>query len=340
MYKYVLIVILFFALMAQAVNGQSIDKQIDSLLDAKTNIPFNGIILISQNGKTIYKNKIGFSDIENQKILDWDNQFIIGSISKQFTAVLVLREYDKGRIKMDDAISKYLPELTQDWAKEVTVEQLLTHMHGIRELDKPLAFKASSKYEYSQIGYDLLAQILEKVTGKSFAILSSSLLAKCGMKNSTHPLLYNGYNLANGYNENENGDIFLDTAKTKYVAAGGFISTVQDLLLWNKWLHGGKLLKNSTYDLMIAKKQGAIRNHPVFGITEYGYGITTEYKNGLLQLGQTGYAPGYVSMDFYFPETKTSIIVLENITYDTDNLKNTFYYHSHILDIVKESLSK
>jgi len=79
------------------------------------------------------------------------------------------------------------------------------------------------------------------------------------------------------------------------------------------------------------------RDHPVFGKTDYGYGITINSTDNIIQYGQTGFAPGFVSMNFYFPKTKTSIIIFENIAYDTDNLKKTFYYHTKTLNIIRES---
>ena len=81
-----------------------------------------------------------------------------------------------------------------------------------------------------------------------------------------------------------------------------------------------------------------MRNHPIFGVTDYGYGITVDTKENILQLGQTGFAPGFVSMNFYFPKTKTSVIVLENVAYDTDDLKKTFYYPTEILKIIRDEI--
>ena len=86
------------------------------------------------------------------------------------------------------------------------------------------------------------------------------------------------------------------------------------------------------------KQKGAVRNHPLFGITEYGYGITIDTKENILQYGQTGFAPGFISMNFYFPKTKTSVIVLENVTYETDDLKKTFYYQTEILKIIRNEI--
>ncbi len=238
-------------------------------------------------------------------------------------------------------IRKYLPELTQSWADTVTVHDLLTHMHGIIALDKPTAFKVGTQFNYSHsnIGYTLLAKITERTSGKSFAEQSKELFKKCGMKNTFHPDIKSYENLVKGYTEQENGKIEYDsTSFINFVAAGAFISTAKDLFLWNENLQGGKLLKESTFEMMTTKQKGAIRKHPIFGETEYGYGITVDTKEDILQLGQTGFAPGFVSMDFYFPKTKTSAVVLENIAYETDDFKKTFFYQTEILKIIREKI--
>lgn len=314
-------------------------NQIDSLISAKTIKPFNGIILISQKGKIKYSKISGYSDIDKKKVLTFNDQFVVGSISKQFTAVLVLREFDKGRLDLFTPIHNYLPELTQGWADTVTVHHLLTHMHGITQIDKPTAFKVGTQFSYSQIGYDLLAQIIQKTSGKSFAKLSKELFEKCGMNNTFHPDI-NGYsNLVKGYTEIDNGKIEYESESFQnYVAAGAFISTAEDLTTWNNLFYRGKLLKEETMKLLTMQQKGAVRNHPIFGITKYGYGITIDTTNQILQLGQTGFAPGFVSMSFYFPKSQTSVIVLQNIAYDTDDLKKTFYYHTKILKIIRQEI--
>lgn len=322
--------------------GQSVDciKQIDCLLDSLSTKPFNGVVIISQSGKDKYVKADGYSDIENKVPLKINDQFVIGSISKQITAVIVLQEYEKGHLKLDEPIHTYLPELAQSWADTVTIHHLLTHMHGIIDIDKPTTFEVGTRfdYAYSSLGYDLLAKIVERTSGKSFAELSQNLFAKCKMRNTFHPENKEYEHLVKGYTEKENGKLeFTKTSFRNPVAAGAFISTAKDLVIWNNCLHGGKLLKKGTYELMVTKQEGAVRDHPIFGITEYGYGITVDTKNDILQLGQTGYADGFVSMDFYFPKTKTSVIVLENIVYDGNDIKKSFLHHTQILDITRKS---
>lgn len=326
-------------ILEKAKKSDLISNQVDSLLDAPTTKPFNGIVIISRDGKVAYTKIAGFANVEKRSPLKMYNQFVIGSISKQITAVIVLQEYEKGRLKLNSPIRKYLPELSQPWADTVTVHHLLTHMHGIVRLDQPTAFKIGSAFNYgnSDLGYLLLSRIVEKTSGKTFIELANALFAACGMKNSLYPEKHSYPNLVNGYTEQENGMLKFDsTSFRNSVAAGAFVSTAEDLLQWNKYLHGGKLLKVKTYQLMTTKKAGAIRNHPIFGETFYGYGITVDTKSNILQLGQTGFADGFVSMDFYFPKTQTSVIVLENVVYDENDLKKAFSYHTQILDLVRK----
>lgn len=332
--------ILYFSInsaFSQQKNKVSIKT--DSLINAKTNFPFNGVILISENGKSIYSRIIGISDLQKGILLGKNSQFVVGSISKQFTAVLLLQQYDKGKVQLDSSIKKYFPELKQPWADSVTIHHLLTHTHGITTLDKPLSFKAGTQYSYSQIGYDLLAKIIEKVAVKSFADISNDMFKMHKMYNTFYPFTRNHKNLVKGYSEQENGKLAYETKSFEnYVAAGGFISTAADLTRWNDLLYHGKLLKKETNLLMQTKQPIATRQHPLFGITNYGYGITVDTKENILQLGQTGYSPGFISMSFYFPATKTSLVILENFIWQPDELKKTFYYQTEILKILRENL--
>jgi D-alanyl-D-alanine carboxypeptidase len=316
-----------------------ITSKIDELISAKAVKPFNGVILINQKGKNIYSNIFGYSNLENKTSLKSNDQFVIGSISKQFTAVLVLQEYDKGHLKLQIPIRNYLPELTQSWADTITIHQLLTHTHGISFLNKPVSFKPGTKYEYSQIGYDLLAKIVEKTTKQSFASLSKDLFDTCEMKNTFHPDSKMHKDLVKAYSEGVNHLLEIEKESFKnYVGAGAFISTADDLILWNKKLFEGNLLSQKTFKLMTTKQKGATRNHPLFGKTNYGYGITVDTKDSILQYGQTGFAPGFVSMNFYFPESKTSVVILENTVWDPNDLKKTFHYHTQILNILRQSI--
>lgn len=345
MNKHLLIVILSITFLTnfsckQAKDGPNLlSEQIDSLLSTNTIKPFNGIVLITIDEKIKYLKISGFANLENHLSLKKDDQFIVGSVSKQFSAAIILQEYDNNRLNLHEPIKHYLPHLVKSWADTVTIHHLLTHTHGIRSLDKPTAFPVGTQYEYSQIGYDLIAKIAEITSGKSFAELSQELFKKCNMNNTFHPEVKHYKNLVRGYNENENGKLeYTNEGLNQYPAAGGFISTAEDLVLWNKYFFEGVLLRENTFQLMTTKQKNAVRNHPIFGITEYGYGITIDNKEEIKQWGQTGLIPGYVTMNFYFPKSKTSVIVLENVYYDVSDLKKTFYYHTGILNLVRNEL--
>lgn len=341
MLKKIILSIVSHVFLAYLLIAQNTPIQIDSLLAIQTAKPFNGAILISTHSKTTYSKLNGYADLNKKTSFKKEDQFIVGSISKQFTAVLILQEYDKGHLQLHVPIRTYLPLPYQSWADTVTIHHLLTHTHGITDLAKPLAFPAGTQFMYSQLGYELLAQIAEKTSGKSFAELSRELFSSCQMKNSCHPNLHVHNNLVKGYSEYTTGILSVEPESSSlenYVAAGGFISTAQDLTLWNGMLHHGKLLKDTTYQLMITQHKNAVRNHPIFGTTYYGYGITVDRADNILQLGQTGFAPGFASMIFYFPKTKTNIVVLQNTVWDINDLKKTFYYHTQIRKIIRNNL--
>jgi D-alanyl-D-alanine carboxypeptidase len=332
---------LSFTFLSVLASAQSqLNHQLDSLFNAPSDAPFNGVVLITKNGKQQYLQTLGFRDSSHTQKLNSDNKFVIGSVSKQFTAVLILQQSDRGLLKLNDPITKYLNNLPKDW-DTITIDQLLSHTHGIVRLDKPLAFKPGTRFMYSQHGYELLAQIIEKVTGSSFADQSKILFEKCGMKNTCHPSFLKNGALVPCFTRQPNGSIVSETKSLQnFPAAGGFVSTAGDLAIWNQCLFGGKLLSDSILKLMVSAKKNAVRDHPIFGMTRYGYGITIDTTMRALQYGQTGFADGFASMNFYFPNAKTSVVALENIVYAPDDLRQTFYFHAQLIKLVKEDASR
>jgi D-alanyl-D-alanine carboxypeptidase len=309
--------------------------RIDSLVEANTKRFFNGIILVSQNNKVVYSSVKGFANLETKIPLVIDNQFIIGSISKQMTAVVVLREVDKGRINLNVPVKKYLPNMPQTWLDSITVHQLLNHTSGVTDWNKPLKFKPASDFSYSNIGYELLAKIAENVTKKSYATLTNEIFKICGMKHSISPKLNQHKSLVNSYVEDSTGKVKLVEGLLidLGIPSGGMISTAGDLLLWNKNLHGGKLLSPKSYNMMTTASSH--REHFIFGKVDYGYGLQIDHKGKTSEIGHSGYATGFASLNFYYPETKTSLIVLENIAWDADNFKDTFKHHMDIRAILE-----
>jgi len=337
--KFSITILVFIILTSCQIFGQKnkdnyadLILKIDAVLD-KNN--FNGVVFLTKDSTTVYSETFGYSDLEMETPIKLDDQFVIGSISKQITAILVLRAFEKGAIGLDDKISEHLTELNQPWSKKVTVHQLLVHTHGIVDLDKPLEFEQGSQFHYSQLGYNLLAEILEKVTGNTFKDLSTELFNEYGLKNTFHPDNKMYENLVKGYEENENGVLeFTPHSLYNYAAAGSFISNAQDLNKWNQLLYSSKFVEKNTLELM--KTKYATRIHPIFDTVEYGYGLLFKDGEQNLEIGALGYAPGFVSACYFYPQTKMNLIVLENTANDLDDFKMTFKVHTEIMELIKK----
>lgn len=317
------------------------DYGLEQILEMDTLNPFNGVVLIAEKGKPVFSNVQGYSSREKNIPIQFNDQFVIGSISKQFTTILVLREFEKGKIQLNTPIKQYLTDLKQKWADTVTLHHLLTHTHGIEALNKPGKFTPGSNfdYTYSHIAFSLIEKILEKVTGKDFAELANQMFKQYAMLNTYHPASANNLHLVEGYNYSNNKYSLANNSINKeFASSSSFISNAVDLEIWNQQLHGGVILKESTYSIMFTMYENAIRDHPLFGKTHYGYGCTVNVKDKIKYLGQTGFAPGFACMNFYFPETKTSVIVLQNwVDPDFESISKTFSIHTRILNWIKYS---
>ncbi|MGS2765148.1 serine hydrolase domain-containing protein [Sinomicrobium sp. M5D2P9] len=312
-------------------NSKLISSKIDSIAEVNN---FNGVILLAKDSVIHYKKAFGYSDLENKVKLNITDQFYIGSISKQITAVLILREYENGNLNLTDKLNKYLPEINQPWADEITIHHLLTHTHGIVAIDKPLEFKPGTQFQYSQIGFGLLAQILEKIKEKSFEEITTAFFKTYNLVNTCHPTHKNYSNLVKGYEENETGKLRIAEGNpVKYIAAGGFISNAGDLLKWNTLLHSGRLVKMSTLDLM--RTPYATRIHPIFDKIAYGYGLLFKDGEQSVQIGAFGYVPGFPTANYFYPPSGINLIILENIGVNLDDFNVTFKTHTDLMDLIK-----
>lgn len=317
----------------QGENGRysALTEKIDTIIDDSD---FNGVVLLTEGTTTIFYEAKGYSNFEDSVVMEKADQFVIGSISKQITAVLILREYEKGNLSLNDEIGKYLLSIDQSWSKSVTVHHLLTHTHGIVDVTMPLEFDPGSQFQYSQLGYGLLARILENITGNSFEELSTQLFSEYALYNTFHPDNKSYNRLVKGYEESENARLdYVSNSLDNYVAAGAFISNAEDLGKWNHLLHSGRLVKKETLELM--KTRYATRIHPIFGQIEYGYGLLFNMGEENVQIGALGYAPGFASACYYYPKSDLSLLVLENTARDLDDIKKTFIIHAQLMEVAK-----
>ena len=196
--------------LAQPVPPLKVEKQIDSLFSAQMNpisSGFSGVVLVAENGKPIYQKAFGYREFANQTTLQASDIFELASVSKQFTAMIIMMLKEKGKLNFDDLAEKYLAIPY----KGITIRHLLTHTSGLPDyqdiMDKywdktkvagnpdcidylnkyapPKLFEPGTKYAYSNTGFLLLASIAEKASGKDFiALCRQWIFEKLKMKNT------------------------------------------------------------------------------------------------------------------------------------------------------------
>ena len=229
------------------------------------------------------------------------------SNSKQITAVLILREVDKGNIDLQKPIKSYLPSYPQKWTDSVTVHQLLNHTSGIVNFEKPLFTKPGSTFKYTDLNYILLGKIIENVNKNTYERAVNELFSFSGMKKSGYPNPEFQNDLVSGFHFSENKEEISKYIIPKdKIPAAGLISTASDLVIWNEKLHGGKLLKLKTYQKMISFN--ILSQHNVFGekAIGYGYGIRINDQAEIVEYGHTGIVPeqGFTSVKFILSQNQ------------------------------------
>lgn len=313
-----------------AFQKKLLSQQIDSVF-SKTK--FNGSISIVQNDLKLYEKANGFEDFKAQTKLDSNSVFAIGSVSKQFTAVMILMLEDQGKLNTDDKVSKFLPEFQNRQFEGVSVHQLLNHTSGISDLGKGLHSQPGKEFSYSNKGYRLLGEIIEKASGKTFDQNAAELFAKAGMKNSYTATSFTGNHLAGAYSGTSKSFRIIENMPIRLAApsissaAGGILSTVEDLHRWNDALYNGKILKPSSLKKFLTRTSGM--DHPILGKVGYGYGLMMS-EGKPLSYFHTGYIKGSPTLMIYYPETKTSVVILSNIADETKGKSAFFIPHKEV----------
>lgn len=312
---------------------QLLANQLDSVF-LKYN--FNGSVGVFQGENILYRKDQGFENFKTKTKLDHNSVFAIASISKQFTAVLILLEEEKGRLSVEDKVSKYLPEFQTKTLDEIKIKELLNHTSGISDSGNRLLSRPGSEFHYSNKGFRFLGKIIEKISGKSYDENATELFQKAGMKSSTTANLVQGDHLAGAFIGNDKkfqeiANMPKRLAKEEIsVPAGGILSTVSDLVRWNSKLYSGKILEPQSLKKMTQKSSD--RNHPVFGKMGYGFGLMMS-QNLPFSYFHSGYVKGAPSLLIYYPDSKTSVVILSNIADEVRGKKANFNPHRDIKQI-------
>ncbi len=296
---------------------------------------FNGSVLVAENGKVIYKKGLGLANMEWNIPNTPETRFRLGSITKQFTAALILQLVEQGKIKLDGKITDYLPDYRKDTGEKVTVHQLLNHTSGIpsytglpgffndvsrnpytvddfvkKYASKDLEFEPGSKFSYNNSGYFLLGAIIEKVTGQTYEkVLREKILDPLGMKNTGYD--HHGTILekrASGYEKT--GDSYVNAPYLDMslpYSAGSLYSTVEDLYLWDQALYTERVLSTQSKDLMYKPNLDDYAYGWQIAKAKLGTGTETvpSIKHG-------GGINGFNTMIVRYPAQKNLVVLLDN----------------------------
>ncbi len=295
---------------------------------------FNGAVLVVDQGEILYKKGFGMANMEWDIPNKVDTKFQIASMTKSFTAMLIMQLVVENKLDLHTPISTYLKDYPKINGNQITIHHLLTHSAGIGHgLDKekhnkpeamvnqfanaPLEFTPGERFKYSNSGYTILGYIIEVITEKSYEdVLQERIFKPLEMKNSGfykhRPLIKNmasGYYRNFGeYYDNENSD------KSTAYAAGAIYSTVEDLFLWDQALNTEALLPKKYMDLLF-------RKHIVDSNVHYGYGWELRDKpigntsETVATIGHSGSIGGFRSLHTRIPSRNASIIILNNTSH-------------------------
>lgn len=331
-----LIAIVWLLAAHASVLGQDKAAKIDELMQAYTGYKqFNGAVLVAENGKVIFKKGYGMANMEWNIPIETDTKFRLGSITKQFTSMLIMQLVQEGKIKLDGKLTDYLPDYRKDTGDRITIHQLLNHTSGIpsytglpnffQDISRnpysvsdfvkkfasgDLEFEPGTKWNYNNSGYFLLGAIVERVTGKPYEqVLKERIFDPVGMKNT-------GYDhhdtilakRASGYEKRPGGYInapYLDMSLP--YAAGSLYSTVEDLYLWDQMLYTDKLLSAELKEQMYKP-----------GLSNYAYGWVVRKaplgagSEPVTIIQHDGGINGFNTTIIRMPESKSLIVMLNN----------------------------
>ena len=295
-------------------------------------------VAVARDGEILFTRGYGKVDVEMGVAAGPETVYRIGSITKQFTAAIIMRFVEAGKIALDDAVTKYLPEYPAQ-GHQVTVRHLLNHTSGMGSgsYDTPDERKAARRrsrldlsndellelfakapfesepgedFEYSNKNYMLLGMIVSKITGMPYAeYIERKLLQPLGLDHSLYcdvrrviPNRAEGY----GYNDSELVNAPFISMQTPG-AAGAICSTVGDLLRWTHLLHGGKVISPASLRQMRAPTVEATG-----GTASYGFGLRLGELEDHPMIYHGGSISGFQSVLAFYPEDGLSIAVLMN----------------------------
>src|SRR5579859_1884884 len=326
--RIVIAVILTTSCFTQQTTQSDRVARMEQLIKAYVPSRFMGTVLVAQDGKVLLDKGYGFANLEWEIPNTPTTKFRLGSITKQFTAASILLLEERGKLKVEDPVKKYMPNAPAAWDK-ITIFHVLTHTSGIpsftgfpdyesREAramtpeklvewfrDKPLEFEPGTKWNYSNSGYVLLGYLIEKISGESYSnFVQQNIFTPLGMKDSGYDS--NSVIIAHraaGYTPGKSGPVNAGFVHMSIpFSAGALYSTTEDLLRWEQGLFGGKVLKPES----LAKMTTPFKQ-------DYAFGLGVSTQNGHKMIAHDGGIQGFSTALAYYPDDKLVVAVLANL---------------------------
>ncbi|CAD0007608.1 serine hydrolase [Flavobacterium salmonis] len=318
-------IILFMFFPVFIFGQKNISESLAKYMEAQVKVnDFSGTVLVTKNGSVLLKKAYGLADYEWNIKNTIDTKFQLASVTKQFTATAILQLVENRKLSLNDHLSKFFPDYPK--ADSVTIHMLLSHSSGLAlgfkeialstmsvdsaysQIKKiPYEFSPGTKTAYSNIGYYLLAKIIEKVSGEKYEVfLRKNIFEKAGMKNTG---VSNNDSIilkkAKIYCRTEKGFMHNPYINWKInIGHDGIYSTVEDLALWDKALYGTTILSTEMKKLMFTP----------YSSENWGYGfiINPFYNHGHQLIAHDGGFFGTMTSFNRFTDDKIFVTVLSN----------------------------
>jgi len=290
-------------------------------------------VAVVRGSDTIVMRSYGYADIDKKRPAGPNTVYEIGSITKQFTSSAIMRLVEQGRINLDDDMSKYLPDFPLQ-GHRVTIRRLLNHTSGIHSYTSNPAwqktwaqdlspdsivgfvkrdtfdFAPGAQYRYNNTGYVLLGMIIEKVTGQPYAkYLNEQFIKPLGLRQTgycpNHPP---DTTYALGYSATGGRIVPAQyLSLTHPFSAGSICSTVRDYLVWQRALHGGRVVNAASYRAMTTPD--TLNNGRRM---TYGFGLEMSPMGSHRMISHSGGINGFTTDQLWFPDDSLSVIVFTN----------------------------
>ncbi len=314
-------------------------KFIDSIANPIKNTP--GLtVLVAKDGVVLHKKAYGYANYELKAPNKTNYSFGIGSLSKQFTAIAILKLAENNKLSIKDNVKKYLPWFNTLEKDNITIEHLLTHTSGLKDffnnedfidhfvkpfsrnsmleyLKKEILYETipGAEYKYNNGGYVLLSLIIEQISGVSFdEYMAENIFEPLHLHStfvgSPSKLVHGtvtGYNTSRDVHKNILRESYLHFNLNWVMGAGAIYSSVEDMHLWNEALRNNKLI--SSQSLNLAQTPFKLNNGSK---TKYGFGFEIEIKNGIIVITHSGMINGFQSNMIHIPEHHLFLVAMSN----------------------------